>query len=303
MRLEASAHLAIRSTRHFNSSLQAAPQRAGFTLVELLVVIAVIVILTGLLLPALSGAKEKARSIQCMNNQKQVALSHRLALDEDTGHRLDEPAVIDWCLDAVGLKENGWICPSAPVKPERVPKSGSTDGRVDSAWVNADWSYVRFQFLTVPANRVVRPIKRAGSYGLNEHVFMSDTSFPGSATMGNRRFLSETRVENPSLTPVISDGIQVFPPANPDFVDGLQPPTWVYGTPLIGTGQGLPFTAIARHGSRPSPIPKQWADKQRLPGAINLGFFDGHTEQVQLERLWSLQWFNGYQPREDRFKK
>lgn len=60
-------------------------RRSAFTLVEVLVVAALIGILAALLLPALSKARERGSAIVCLNNTKQLALGWQLYADDHEG--------------------------------------------------------------------------------------------------------------------------------------------------------------------------------------------------------------------------
>jgi prepilin-type N-terminal cleavage/methylation domain-containing protein len=143
-----------------------APRRtrgAGFTLIEMLVVISIIVVLVSILLPALSQAREAGRSVKCLANLRSIGMGLQKYMTDESkgllprvrplndGANTNDPSLLDVMskyLDAalpVKLADNDWVVPD----PWRCPSDrGSAD---EATQFKPLWQYNGTSYEYVPA--------------------------------------------------------------------------------------------------------------------------------------------------------
>ena len=87
--------------------------RKGFTLIELLVVMAIVAVLAGLLLPALSGARSRALQVQCLSNYRQLNLCWLLYLDDFRGELPPNETVLTGGREGANATARTWVTGNA----------------------------------------------------------------------------------------------------------------------------------------------------------------------------------------------
>ena len=282
---------------------------AGFTLVELLVVIGIIALLISILLPTLSSARRSAQATVCLSNQRQIATAFTQFVLGNNGELF--PSELGGLQQFKQMEDGGYLelatssdiqtCPSVDLPPPHpqfaIPTFGlSQYGTSATSWVK-NASTIPFDQMTTDEKLqfysqgsytwngwvTYEPVPQAqlSAIGTRIHFIEAFIKF-GSNPRGDMFFGNLSRVDS-TQTPIIGDGVwgeggalEYTEPAmsqlNP-WPEASNLGVNTSGAPTPGNGN-INRYYLARHGD-----------------GVNLAFTDGSARKVDnLFKLWEFEW-------------
>lgn len=167
---------------------------ADFTLIELLIVIAIIAILAGMLLPALNAAREKARAISCVNNLASIGKGLIFYTDDYNS-----------MLPLVPSTNRGWGITVGAAGPDAASKMGVTNYlpasrnmmSCPSAPVTASFDFQKMGY-GAPFNYGQHPRYNSVQEGISPFA-----SYAGN----NSTFIYTQRIRRPSVCMLLGDSL------------------------------------------------------------------------------------------------
>jgi len=245
----------------------------GFTLIELLVVISIIALLLSILLPSLSIAKKKAKSLICRTNLRSMSLASSLYMSSNNDKMIEyfkengdlaDYLWIDKITEYCDNVEEAKYCPST--KPNNQPRFGTAK----ESW---EWP--------APDGEVFQ-----GSYAINGWFY----SYPG----GWPDYCKYKQFGHDELTYTSSRASSLAP----FFADAVWVDVWPVDNEFCRDALNLDGTDIRYNRLTPWPSTNNgwtWHNPERLltdrhGPRTNISFFDGHVDQIPLDMVWTLKW-------------
>lgn len=234
--------------------------RRAFTLVELLVVVAIIAVLAAILFPVFARAKSAAKKTAGLNNSRQLALAVMLYLPDYDDHY------------PVGISQGEWI--------EELHRY-----RYHTPWFARVWPYIKNREIREDPShpfRLPRNSRGVITWGTHYGMNVSVSWIDGGVTSSSLQYPSG--LVSLSLGGTHYESLRTDP-------EKLDPDTWgrhlrtwlgwgVYGpTYFRGNAAWHPY----------APAPQGWEALARVvgahSGAVTVAFADGHAKPYPIKRL------------------